>query len=131
MTAQDRRRRGDSQERGTVTAEAAIVLPVIAAFCLVLVWMVSLGISEVLTVDAARDAARAVARGEDQASATRIAERTAPDGAVVSFAQSAGIVTATVSVRVSAPGWLLAPMPAVTLGSSSTVEVESGAPPTL
>jgi Flp pilus assembly protein TadG len=114
-------------EGGTVTAEAAIVLPLIAAFCMALVWMVSLGISQILTVDAARDAARAVARGDDQATAAQAAGRTAPDGAVVSFTQSAGTVTATVSVRAAAPGWLLVPMPAVTLTSSSTVEVESDA----
>ncbi len=38
-------------ERGTVTAEAAIVLPLIAAVCLALVWMVSIGIIQVRAVD--------------------------------------------------------------------------------
>ncbi len=114
-------------QRGTVTAEAAIVLPLMTAFCLVLVWMVSIGISQVRAVDAARDAARAIARGGDQSAAASAARRTAPDGSEVTFSESGGTVTATVSVRVSPPGWLLVPLPTVTIGSSSTVETETDA----
>jgi hypothetical protein len=104
-----------------------MVLPLISAFCLALVWMVSVGISQVLTVDAARDAARALARGDSEAAATAVALRAAPDGAVVIYSRSGGTVTATVSVRASAPGWLLVPLPSVRVGSSSTVEVETDA----
>jgi hypothetical protein len=89
------------------------------------VWMVSIGISQVLTVDAARDAARALARGDDTDAATAAALRSAPEGARVTYSTSAGTVTATVSVRASAPHWLLVPLPSVQVGSSSTVEVET------
>jgi uncharacterized membrane protein len=111
-------------QRGMVTAEAALVMPLIAAFCLVLVWMLTLGIAQVRAVDAARDAARALARGEDRASAVAAAERTAPDGASVGFAESGDTVTATVSAHVSPPNWLVVPLPTVDIESSSVVEVE-------
>lgn len=90
-------------QRGTVTAEAAMVLPLVAAFSLVLVWMVSLGVAQVRAVDAARDAARALARGEDQQAAVAAARRTAPDASQVGIAESAGDVTVTVTIRAVAP----------------------------
>ncbi len=112
------------RERGTVTAESAMVLPLVAGFALVLVWVVSLGIAQVRTVDAARDAARGLARGDDKSAAIALAQRTAPDGASVSIAEFDSSVKVSVSLRVEAPGWLLVPLPAVSLGSASTVEVE-------
>ena len=114
-------------QRGTVTAESALVLPLVAGFALVLVWVVSLGIAQVRAVDAARDAARGLARGDDERQAIAAAQRTAPNGARVSIAKSGGSVTVSVSLQAQAPGWLLVPLPAVSLGSESTVEVEEDA----
>jgi hypothetical protein len=111
-------------ERGTVTAEAALVLPLIAAFCLALIWMVTVGIGQVRVVDAARDAARSLARGDDRDMAAALARRAAPDGSEVTFAQSGATATATVSARVSAPRWLLVPLPSASVHSSATVEME-------
>jgi hypothetical protein len=107
-----------------VTAEAALVLPIVAAFCLVLVWLLSVGVAQVRVVDAARDAARAIARGEDRDAAATAARRTAPAGADVAFDASAEAVTARVSVQATAPGWLLIPLPAIAVESSATVEAE-------
>jgi hypothetical protein len=112
-------------ERGTVTAEAALVLPLIATFCLALVWMITVGIAQVRVVDAARDAARSLARGDDRDTAAALARRAAPDGSQVTFAESGTTATATVSARVSAPRWLLVPLPSASVNSSATVEVES------
>lgn len=117
-------RPGSVGEQGMVTAEAALVLPMVAAFCLVLVWLVSVGVAQVQVVDAARDAARAIARGEDQDVAATAARRTAPDGSHVEFDASAEVVTVRVSVQATAPRWLPVPLPAIPVGSSSTVEVE-------
>jgi hypothetical protein len=111
--------------RGMVTAEAALVLPLIALFSLAMIWMLTLGIAEIRAVDAARDAARALARGEDTTSAEAAARRTAPSGARVAFGHGAGTVTATVSAEVRAPGWLLVPLPSVGVTSTATVERES------
>ena len=111
-------------QRGTVTAEAAIVLPLVAAFALALVWLVSLGIAQVRAVDAARDAARALARGDDESAAVSAAERTAPDGSTVTTRRADDTVTVMVESRQRLPGWLLVPLPTVTVSADSTVQAE-------
>jgi hypothetical protein len=120
------RGRSRTDDRGSVTAEAAIVLPIIASFVLTLVWMLSVGIAKVQAVDAARDAARAIARGEDDADAIAHAEETAASGSRVEVMRHDGSVTVSVSLAAEAPGWLLVPLPDVNVGSSSTVDVEGG-----
>ena len=52
-------------ERGAVTAELAMGLPLLVAVTIGLVWLLSVGAAQVRTVDAARETARAVARGDD------------------------------------------------------------------
>lgn len=104
-----------------------MVLPIVAAFALVMIWMLAVGIAQVRAVDASRDAARALARGEDRDAAVALALRTAPDGAEVRVDDTAGLVRVTVSLRAEAPGWLLVPLPAVAIDSSSAVEVEGDA----
>ncbi len=115
---------GMRSQRGTVTAESALVLPLVAAFAMALVWMVSVAIEQVQTVDAARDAARALARGDDAGVVDEQALRTAPAGSSVDISHSGGLVTVSVSVVATPPGWLLVPLPGVTVGSRSTVQVE-------
>ncbi len=121
-------RRHDSSraDRGSVTAEAAVVLPVIAAFVLSLVWMVAIGLAQVQVVDAARDAARSLARGDSETTAIAAARATAPRGADVTVSYDGSRVSVVVSASETGPGWLLAPLPTVTVRSESTVEVERG-----
>ena len=128
MMATSPRRRKSTKDDGSVTAEAAVVLPVIAAFALTLVWMLSVGIAKVETVDAARDAARAIARGDDPAQAVATAARTAPPNSDISIDYTAGVVTVTVSAEVQPPGWLLAPLPAVSIGSQASTVLEGDQP---
>ena len=45
-----------------------------------LVWLLSVGAAQVRTVDAARETARAVARGDDEGAAVAVGERVAPEG---------------------------------------------------
>ncbi len=111
-------------DRGSVTAEAALVLPLMAAFALSLVWMISIGIAHVQAVDAARDAARELARGGDVASATARAFATAPAGSRIDVTQTDGLATVDVTFSARPPGWLLVPLPAVRMTTSSSVEVE-------
>ena len=47
-----------------MTAELALVLPLLVAVTLGLVWLLAVGAAQVRTVDAARETARAVARGD-------------------------------------------------------------------
>ncbi|MEB8343535.1 TadE family type IV pilus minor pilin, partial [Streptomyces endophyticus] len=63
-------RRGD---RGFVTAEAAVVLPVLVAFTMALVWVVLAASAQIRCVDAARAGARAVARQEPRGAAVAAA----------------------------------------------------------
>lgn len=92
-------------EEGMVTAEMAVLAPFGVAFGLLLVWIVSLGFTQVQLVDSAREAARLVARGEALAGASDIARRQAPPGASVRISEHHGLVT----VRVSA--WSRLPLP--------------------
>ncbi len=103
------------------------MLPMIAVFALALLWVLSIGIAKVETVDAARDAARSLARGDDPSVARAHALATAPAGADVTVASSQGEVTVTVSVSSAPPGWLLVQLPAVTVSSTATTPLESGA----
>ncbi|KUI36894.1 pilus biosynthesis protein TadE [Mycobacterium sp. GA-2829] len=54
--------------------------------------------AQVRCIDAAREAARLAARGDD-GSATRVAARIAPDGARVDLTRDGGVVVARVSSR--------------------------------
>jgi hypothetical protein len=109
-----------------VTAETAVVLPVIAAFTLVLVWMTSVAITEVRLVDSARDAARALARGEDEAEVTAQVSDTAPAGSRLQVVHDGDDVTVDISVSAQPPGWLLVPLPTVPLRASATTQAEPG-----
>ncbi len=108
-----------------VTAETAVVLPVLAAVTVTLVWLLSLGIAQVRCVDAAREAARLAARG-DLDSATAVARAAGPQGAVVDISRSDGMVTVTVSVAARPDLPLLGHLPAVVL-TASAVSAEEGA----
>ncbi|MDQ3486021.1 MAG: pilus assembly protein [Actinomycetota bacterium] len=107
-----------------MTAEAAVVLPIVAAFALALVWMVSVGIAQIQVVDAARDAARGAARGDDRESAVAAARRAAPRNADIDVSFTADTVHVSVTSEQAGPGWLLVPLPVLTVRAESTVEVE-------
>jgi len=117
-------RRVTRSQAGTVTAETAIALPLMAAFVMVLVWLLSAVTAQIRVVDAARDAARAVARGDDTAQAVAAATATAPEGASVDVSQGSALATVTVRVDAEAPGWLLVPLPSVPLESTASVGME-------
>lgn len=71
-------------DRGSATAETAIVLPVVVVM-VVLVLITGAGIgTQVRLESAARGAARELARGEDTAAASAVAERIGGDGTQVS-----------------------------------------------
>ncbi|MGA9102985.1 TadE family type IV pilus minor pilin [Aeromicrobium sp.] len=89
-----------------VTAEMAVLAPFGVAFGLLLLWIVSLGFTQVQLVDAARETARLVARGESVSAASGVARGHAPPGATVTVAEHDGLVT----VRVSARSWLPLPI---------------------
>jgi Flp pilus assembly protein TadG len=93
-------------DRGMVTAETAVVLPVLVAVTLAMVWLLTLGVAQMKVTDAAREAARGLARGEPADRAVELAERAAP-GASVTIEYDEGMVVVTVRQEVSPPGGVL------------------------
>lgn len=88
-----------------VTAETAMALPVLLVVTAAMAWLVGLGISQMQVTDAAREGARALARGDSEAEAAALARRAAP-GAEVDVDRVDGLVVVTVTGRVEPPGLL-------------------------
>lgn len=101
--------RGD--ESGAVTAETAVVLPVMVLVTAMLAWMVAFGLNEVRALDAARETARAFARGDDDATSTAVGKRIAPGGADITVRDDGEDVVVTVRAEVAGPGKLLGFLP--------------------
>jgi Flp pilus assembly protein TadG len=114
-------------ERGAVTAELALGLPLLLSVTVGLVWLLAVGAGQVRVVDGAREAARALARGDAEPAAFARASRVAGDGSEVTASYAAGEVVVTVRRRVSGPVGLLGFLPAVTLDARAVAATE--APP--
>lgn len=111
-------------ERGAVTAEAAAVLPLLVAVALAVTWLVGLSAAQVRVVDAAREVARAAARGESDAVAIGHGRRVAPEGTTLSVHRSDGSVRAEARVEFAGPGGLLRFLPGVGLESTAVAARE-------
>ena len=90
-----------------------------------LVWMLAVGAAQVRVIDASREAARAVARGDDVAAAESVAARIAPARARVSIVVDGSRIVVTTSARVTAPGGLLGSLPGVTVSADAVALVET------
>jgi len=91
-------------ERGMVTAETAVVLPVLLLVLAGAVAAVTVVGAQMRCVDAAREAARAAARGESADVVHAIAVRTAPSGAGAVITDAGEEVRVTVTARVAPLG---------------------------
>jgi Flp pilus assembly protein TadG len=111
-------------EAGAATAELAIGIPLLVALTAGLVWMLAVGAAQVRVIDASREAARAVARGDDTTSAQDLAARIAPEGARVRVEVGETEVVVTTSARVRGPGGLLGALPGVTVTADAVAAVE-------
>ena len=119
--------RASFDERGAVTAEAAVVIPLLLAVAMALVWLVALAATQVRIVDAAREAARAAARGETDAASMERGRQVAPDGARFQISRAGGAVTVRVASEVEGPGGLLGFLPAVPVTSEAVAAEEPAA----
>jgi Flp pilus assembly protein TadG len=108
-----------------VTAELAAGLPVLVLVLAVALSALSVGDARVRVQDAAREAARAAARG-DRGQARALAERAVP-GVTVTLTTAGDEVEAVASLRVHlVASWL----PAVTVTERATAAIEpTGASP--
>lgn len=126
-TAGGRHTSGPRRERGSVTAEAALVLPVLVVLLTVAVGTVSAVTAQLRCVDAAREAARAAARGESTQTAVELASRAGPAGARINVDSGVERIVVTVTAEVPIGGGLL---PAVTVrGEAVAVPEPTGADP--
>jgi len=114
------------RDAGMVTAELAAGLPAVALVLVSGVGAIGVGIDQVRCVDAARLAARALARGDPPGVAGRLVAATAPPGAKVAVTSGGKVVTVTVSARRSLPGTSLTWQ----VSSSATAQLEQAAVPT-
>jgi Flp pilus assembly protein TadG len=113
-------------EKGAVTAELALVLPLLVAVTVGLVWLLAVGAGQLRAVDAARETARALARGDAPEQAVAVGEQVAPDGATVRVSTGAGRVRVTVSGDVAGPGGIFDFLPSTRLHAEAVAVLEEG-----
>jgi Flp pilus assembly protein TadG len=107
-----------------VTAETAVVLPVLLLVLAGAVAAVTLVGAHLRCVDAAAEGARAAARGEDSATVAEIVRRAAPAGAVVRSVREGPDVRVVVTVSVAPLG----PVPLrVEVSAEAVARLEPGA----
>jgi hypothetical protein len=102
-----------------------MVLPLLIAVTIGLVWLLAVGAAQVRAVDAARETARAVARGDDLDAAVARGERVAPPGSTVSVQTGGGEVTVVVAGRVPGPGGLF-DLPHAGVSARAVAVIEEG-----
>ena len=106
-----------------VTAELALTVPVVVLVLALGLGAIRVGIDHVRCVDAARLAARALARGEAEAAARAVAVSAGPPGAAVVLGAGGSEVSATVSADRDLAGWRV-----VTVRGSATAAREEKEP---
>ena len=92
-----------SGDRGFVTAEAAVALPVLVLFAMGLVWALLAACAQIQCVDAARAGARAAARQDPPDAVVAMARRLAPDGARVTVSREGDLVHVVVAANPPGP----------------------------
>ena len=113
-------------DTGAVTAEAAVALPVLVLFALGLAWLVALGGTEVRALDAARETARAAARGEDVATSVGLGQRVATQGSRIVVRDEGGTLAVSVDAPVRGPGGIFAFLPAYHVTARAVAAEEPG-----
>jgi Flp pilus assembly protein TadG len=121
-------RASKSAEHGAVTAELAMAVPLLLAVTVGLVWLLTLGTAQVLMVDAAREAARAAARGDSAEAALARGRQVAPAGAVLTLTTLDDRVVVSGTVEVDGVGGMLEVLPSVELAAEA-VSAREEAPP--
>lgn len=111
-------------ETGMVTAETAVVVPVVVAVAMGLVWIVMVAATHIQAVDASREAARMIARGDEESAAIEAATRLAPAGTTFTVTRRDGLVhvEAETAVRLDVP--LLRDVVSVDLHTSAATTAE-------
>ncbi|MFH8699150.1 TadE family type IV pilus minor pilin [Streptomyces chartreusis] len=93
------RRPVGGSDRGFVTAESAVVLPVLVMFAMALVWGLLVMAAQVQCVDAARTGARAAARQDPADAVIEVTREAAPRGAKVTVGREGDEVRVVVVAK--------------------------------
>lgn len=116
--------RRTTSQRGSATAETAVVLPALVVVLVMAIWVLACVGAQLRCVDAARAGARAAARGESGGDVMSAARRVAPRGAAVSVTSSAGMAKVAVRAEVRPFGAVLSRLPATAVASTAVADVE-------
>lgn len=95
------------RERGSITAETAVVLPAILMLILAAASLIAVIVAKLECEDAAREAARAAARSEPAGAVERLARQAAPANSTVAVRSTGDQVTVSVATTVRALGGLV------------------------
>ena len=112
------------RDRGMVTAELAVAIPVVVLVLAICAAGIAAGIDQIRCIDAARAAARSAARGDPAAQSRELALKAAPRGAGVEISRGSGVVRVVVTARASGVGGLV---PGWQLRAEATGPVEAAA----
>ena len=110
-----------------MTAELALGLPLVLALTVGMVWLLAVAAAQIRVIDAARESARSIARGDAVDESVELGRQIAPTGASVSVSRSEGRVVVTAKAKVDGPGGLFDALPGVTVQSTATAVDERGA----
>lgn len=113
------------RQRGAVTAEIAAALPALVLVVLAAVWTIVLGLTQLRCADAAREAARAAARGEQAATVRDVAQAVAPEGATIRVTERDGLVIVQCAAPTRPPVPFGDRLPGPTVRSSATAVEEA------
>ncbi|AIY15789.1 TadE family type IV pilus minor pilin [Pimelobacter simplex] len=107
-----------------MTAELALALPTLLLVTAGLVWLLAVAVGQIRTVDAARETARALARGDDSAAALALGRQVAPDGVRLSVSQDGDRIVVTARGRIAGPGGLFRSLPGAELRAEAIAAAE-------
>lgn len=118
------RRRALVHDRGSVTAETAMALPVLVVVLAAAVGVLACVAAQLRCVDAARAAAREAARGESSAAVREAGQRVAPADARVTLQADGDTVEVVVSAEVRPFGGVLDVLPPVAVRARAVAALE-------
>lgn len=117
-----------TRDRGSATAETAILLPVLVVVLVACLWVLACVAAQLACVDAARAGARAAARGDSPAQVREIARRLAPAGSAVEVSDRGETLDVAVRAQVRPFGGVLSVLPAVDVGGRAAAPREDAGP---
>jgi hypothetical protein len=122
-----RRRAPAARDTGMVTAEVAVALPALVALLALALGALAVGVAQLRCVDAAREGARAAARGESGDQVQAAIRAAAPPGAGISVTVGPRLVRVAVSTAVKPVGPFAAAVGAVHITATAAAVPETAA----